>query len=239
MFAYYLKFLNNNLFDFISVSSHMKVPNRPASSNLSTITPPWPRPTPTSSQRHQITTKENVPQVLPVTRRLEGDYALEDLVPIQMGFCDLYPHLQPECSEVDKIVKYILDLNISVRFLNVKFSHKAALLDVENLMVACSNFRHQRFSLGQNGDEGKILKRWSQLVKELSIQSPLECLKTFKTTKKVSNFLLMFYTVGIWILNDQILDSTEYQRSYCLVLRLPKSWSTAWGGPLRAKRPGR
>ena len=182
----------------------MKVPNRPAISSsactrkttlaLSTLTPP--RPTPTSSQRHQIT-KENVPQVLRVTRRQEGGYALEDLVPIQMGFSDLYPHLQPECSEVDKIVKYILDLNISIRFLNVKFSHKDALLDVENLTVACPNFRHQRYSLGQTGDEGKILKRWSQLVKELSIQSPLECLKTFKTTNKVSSFMLMFYTVGI------------------------------------------
>ena len=120
--------------------------------------------------------------------RPEGiGHSLDEMVPIQMGYADLYEHLLPECSEVDRVVKYVLDLNILVRYINVKYSHRATL-EEEDISVAkksCPNFRHRRFVPGQIGEDGKILKRLEQLFRDLSIKNPERCIQDFGNSKKV------------------------------------------------------
>ena len=125
---------------------------------------------------------------VPPIRRNVGGHSLDKIVPIQLGYSDLYEHLLPECSEVDRVVKYILDLNIPIRYLNVMFSHQATFEELDSFKEACPSFRHQRFTPGDSGDKGKIMNTWKKLVKDANIKNPIKCLETFQNLKKV--FLL-------------------------------------------------
>ena len=103
-----------------------------------------------------------------------------------MGYADLYEQLLPECSEVDRVVKYILDLNILVRYLNVEHCYRAGFKKIkDDLKAECPNFKYLRFTPGPRGDEAKIHKRWKQLVKDSGITNPQLCLQNFRNSKMV------------------------------------------------------
>jgi hypothetical protein len=130
--------------------------------------------------------KENVPINKVVVTKADGSYSYEDWVPIQIGYFDLYQHLHPEESEVDKLVKYILDQNIPVRYLNVAYSNRTTVgNDVDGMNAVCPMFRHLRFTTGVNGDDGKIVKGWKEVVKQAKIKNPLKCLEALRDSKYV------------------------------------------------------
>ena len=113
--------------------------------------------------------------------------ALDSWTNIGEGFSDLADHLNPDDpdSEVDKVIKYIIDANIFVRYFNVKYNHITNILylytfEVKSVKKACSTFKIGRFSRGAKGEDGVIIKNWEKLVKDANIQNPLKCSKDFK-----------------------------------------------------------
>jgi hypothetical protein len=144
------------------------------------------KPSSTNLTKNKVSAKEIAPEKIRLAAaREDGNYAYDDWVPIQMGFADLLPNLQPDFSEVDKAVNYILDKNIPVRFFNVVYSKRATVEDVDTMANICPNFKHLRFVPGMSGDDGKILLRWKQLVKEAKIQNPRKCLQNLMASKMV------------------------------------------------------
>jgi hypothetical protein len=139
-----------------------------------------------SASSKQTKIKDSTKEIRLAKAREDRNYAYDDWVPIQMGFADLLPNLQPNFSEVDKAVNYILDKNIPVRFFNVIYSKRTAVKDVEGIKKMYPKFKHMRFVPGVCGDDGKIVKRWKQLVNEAKIQNPRQCLQDLMASKKVS-----------------------------------------------------
>ena len=100
------------------------------------------------------------------------------------GFAKLYAQLKPDdpASEVDKVVKYILDQNIPVRHLN---SLCKSLNSFESksergaLINKCPNIKFGRFSRGPNSEEEKIKQNWEELVKVAGILNPDKCMEDF------------------------------------------------------------
>jgi hypothetical protein len=120
--------------------------------------------------------------------RDDGAYEYDDWVPVQMGFAELYQHLNPEMSEVDKVCKYILDQNIPIRFLNVLYNDKCANAVQENLdeiKEKCPNFRNFRFVNGLKHEDGIIKRLWKTLIREADVQFPQDCFQQFSELKKV------------------------------------------------------
>ena len=118
----------------------------------------------------------------------DGAYALDDWVPAQMGFGDLYHHLKPESSEVDRICKLLLDQNFPIRYLNVVFWRKGCdtvQKHRQEIKQKSPDFKSCRFVSGPNGDVPLIGQRWEKLVAEASIQTPIECYKNFSSARKV------------------------------------------------------
>ena len=137
-------------------------------------------------KRSQVSDQETE-VALSIYNRFDRSCSYSDLVPIQMGYSDLLPLIHPQLSEADRVVKHILDKNILVRYYNVEFSHRVTIEDVSALKRVCPNFRHLRFTPGPTGDDGKIEKKWQQLVKECALKEPIKCLEEFANGKKVSN----------------------------------------------------
>ncbi len=113
--------------------------------------------------------------------------ALDSWANIREGFSDLADHLNPEDpnSEVDKMIKYILDANIPVRYFNVQYSNITQVvylysLELKNIKKVCSQFKIGRFSRGPKGEDGVIINNWEKLVKAANIQNPQKCCKDFK-----------------------------------------------------------
>jgi hypothetical protein len=102
---------------------------------------------------------------------------------IRDGFSDLEDHLNPDDpnSEVDKLVKHILDINIPIRYFNVK--HGALPLkslynfDLKDIKKYCPNFKIGRFSRGSTGEDGIIRQNWDKLAKEAQLKNPSKCIE--------------------------------------------------------------
>ncbi len=113
--------------------------------------------------------------------------SLDSWASIREGFSDLADHLNPEDpeSEVDKMIKFILDANIPVRYFNVQYSYITHItnlysLELMNIKKVCSHFKIGRFSRGAKGEDGVITTNWERLVKDANIQNPRKCYKDFK-----------------------------------------------------------
>jgi hypothetical protein len=114
----------------------------------------------------------------------DHDMSLDAWVSIKEGFSELDGQLDCQ-SEVDRVVKCILDIDISVRFVSVKFStftnnsinncKEAANHMIEN----CPGLKFNRFSTGSKGDDGKIKENWEKLMKIARIDDPTQCIKAF------------------------------------------------------------
>ncbi len=102
---------------------------------------------------------------------------------IREGFPDLEDHLNPDDpdSEVDKLVKHILGINIPIRYFNVK--HGALSLkslykfDLKDIKKYCPNFKIGRFSRGATGEDGIIRQNWEKLVKGVQLKNPSKCIE--------------------------------------------------------------
>ncbi len=106
---------------------------------------------------------------------------------IRDGFSDLEDHLNPDDpdSEVDKLIKYILNINIPIRYFNVKHGAYTNFktvyhLDKKGMKKAFPNLKIGRFSRGKTGDEGFIRHNWKKLVKGVQLKNPLKCIQDLK-----------------------------------------------------------
>ena len=168
------------------------------STNTSATKPTSKTPTQPSSSKNLTKKNDSSKEIAPekvqlAASRADGNHAFDDWVPIQMGFADLLPNLQPEFSEVDKVVNYILEQNIPVRYINVVYSGRSSVEDVDEIKKICPKYKHMRFVPGLSGDDGKILKRWKQLVIDAKIKNPEQCLEYLMASKRVFKFNTHFF----------------------------------------------
>jgi hypothetical protein len=118
----------------------------------------------------------------------DSEKSYEDFSPIMDGYGDLLDHLNPEDpkSEVDKVVKFILEKNILVRHMNVALCRYTNIKgrDFRDLHKQISDFKVGRYSSGDFGDDGRLIKRWNELVETVPIVDPDQCIKDFSQLKK-------------------------------------------------------
>ncbi len=104
----------------------------------------------------------------------EKEKPCEEWTNIRAGFSDLSCELDPynpDC-EVDKLIEYILDLNILVRNINVKYSYvsemKKQIGDVEAKDVKVGRY---------SAEEKQIIQgNWKRLIEKADIIDPAKCL---------------------------------------------------------------
>jgi hypothetical protein len=137
---------------------------------------------------------------------------LDAWTPIREGFSDVIEHLDPDDPdhEVDKVVKYILDENILVRHINVKFRnyslenvrHKTKQKNA--MKMNCPNVKFGRMCKGVSGDNGKILTNWADLVSNAQVINPLKCIMDFtRLVERDSNLgLLKQNILGCYLAQD-------------------------------------
>ncbi len=102
------------------------------------------------------------------------DKSYEDFSPILDGYADLLDHLNPEESEVDKVVKFILDKNIMVRHVNILLSHLSTPCcgDFKEILKVFKKLKSGRFTRGKFGEDAFLLRRWDELVRDVPIKHP-------------------------------------------------------------------
>jgi hypothetical protein len=112
----------------------------------------------------------------------------EDFSPIMDGYGDLLDPLNPEDpkSEVDKVIKFILEKNIKVRHVNIALSRYTFVKTgtFSNLHKKMPLIKVGRFSPGDFGDDDRLLKRWNELVETVPISNPEQCIVDFSKLKK-------------------------------------------------------
>ena len=100
----------------------------------------------------------------------------EDFSPIMDGYGFLLDHLKPDDpdSEVDKVVKFILDKNIQVRHINILLStaFSATNNHFYNKIKGFENLKSGRYTEGKYGEDAILLKQWSELVHSVPINDP-------------------------------------------------------------------
>ena len=88
-------------------------------------------------------------QSKPVSDPFEVKDLCEDWGTIQEGYGDLLQDLQPDNpdSEVDKVVKFILDQNFPIRYLEIKYNHFShpkfhqSITELKELAKSSSKFK--------------------------------------------------------------------------------------------------
>jgi hypothetical protein len=109
-----------------------------------------------------------------------NERALDSWANIREGFSDLADHVNPDDpdSEVDKMIKYILDANIPVRYFNAKFGHITLYTpELTKIKEACPTFKVGRFSRGAQGEDRIIIQNWKKLAKNANIKDRTMCIK--------------------------------------------------------------
>ncbi len=107
---------------------------------------------------------------------LKTDKSYEEFSPILDGYADLLDHLNPDDpnSEVDKVVKYILDKNIPIRNVNIQLSHIGSSRNrhfYRNIR-GLTSLKVGRYTKGKFGEDACLLKRWDELVRDVPIKDP-------------------------------------------------------------------
>jgi hypothetical protein len=119
----------------------------------------------------------------------KDEMRLDDWINLCEGFADLIPLLDPDDteSEVDKVVSFILNQNILVRYINVKY-RSYSIRHVYNHSKEKSDMKQNypeikigRFSIGSNGEDGIIKSNWEKLILEAKIKDPVKCIADFKS----------------------------------------------------------
>jgi hypothetical protein len=166
-------------------------PSTTSTSNPSTKTPTStkaPRNKPEKLKRtgeNKKSKKENLTNISNAGNEQEKAY--DDWSYIQEGYGELLDHLDPDNpdSEVDKVVKYILDKNIRVRHLNIQYSHLSltryfARCYKAEKNLAISGVKIGRFSVQENDI---IRKQWDQLMHKAKVRDSELCLEDFEKIK--------------------------------------------------------
>jgi hypothetical protein len=103
--------------------------------------------------------------------------------PILEGYGDLLGLLNPQNSEneVDKVIKHILDKNILVRNVNIDLAGITGgnTNKVLNKLSVLGLIIVGRFTPGEFGEDAFIRKRWNELVINVPILDPLQCIRDF------------------------------------------------------------
>ena len=163
-------------------------------------------PSPSTGKKTSIKTEKlETRQCKPVSYLFEGKDLCEDWGTIQDGYGDLLQDLQPDNpdSEVDKVVKYILDQNIPIRYLEIKynqFSHPKfhqSITELKELAKSSSKFKTGWFRPGKGG-EGEIIKRnWRKLIKNANIFDKRKCFEDFLACGRKSNVFACYLGQGL------------------------------------------
>jgi hypothetical protein len=124
---------------------------------------------------------------------------------ITEAFPNLYDQLNPNDpdSEVDKAVKYIFDINIPIRHLNVRYGTLSLRFFQKQILPKDRKNAHPllkvgRFSPGANGEDGIICQNWERLAKEAGLEDPpqfIEDLKNLISNKSKSSLNVMMQNV--------------------------------------------
>ena len=80
---------------------------------------------------------------------------------------------------MDKVVKYILDSNILVRHVNIKYKHVTQFRNnkhISKMKTDCSSIKRGRFS---KDEDGKIKQKWEKLIFDVPLKCPETCIEDF------------------------------------------------------------
>jgi hypothetical protein len=117
----------------------------------------------------------------------DSEKSYEDFSPIMEGYGDLLDSLNPDDpkSEVDKVVKFILDKNILVRHVNVLLSKisKSESQSFYSKIQGMGNLKVGRYTPGEFGDDACLRKRWDELVENVPIRDKDQCFQDFSNLK--------------------------------------------------------
>jgi hypothetical protein len=111
--------------------------------------------------------------------------ALDDWVPVEDSFLDMKMFLnnkRENLSEVDRILKFVLEQKFFVRCLNVVSIHRGSLNNIDDVIRSCPNYKIGPFSLVE---QHQVAGRWDQLIRDAEIREPIQLLRDFNAIKKV------------------------------------------------------
>jgi len=152
-----------------------------------------------------VATLEELSQLSSRHRSNDKQKSYDSWTNIGIGFSDLLDSLDPQV-EVDKLVKYILDLDIPVRHLNVMHGGYVNIKSAYTRMKAdCPDLKVGRFSRGPTGEDGTIIQNWEKLTKEAGITNPTKCVdelvklnnKTGDTLSPRKRNVIELFTLGM------------------------------------------
>ena len=134
---------------------------------------------------------QDIRQSKPVSDPFEGKDLCEDWGTIYDGYGDLLQDLQPDNPdcEVDKVVKFILDQNIPIRYLEIKYNHLTSRQchvnndELQKLAKANLKLRFVRFRPGKGGEGDIIQKNWDQLMHKANVANQEKCYRDIFLTK--------------------------------------------------------
>ncbi len=108
---------------------------------------------------------------------------------------ELDPH-NPD-SEVDKVIKHILDLNIRVRNINVKYN------SVSSIQKQRGDITLKALKFGRYSAEEKqiIQEHWRRLIQEADIKDPTKCLEDL-TQPRILGMLRRRNVLGCYLAQD-------------------------------------
>lgn len=87
-------------------------------------------------------------------------------------------------SEVDKVVQWILDKNIAIRFLNLKYiftKFNTTSRPAKEMIASCPKLKVGRFTTCAQGEAEMLSKTWDQLMVDAQVHDPLQCIKDFQS----------------------------------------------------------
>ena len=120
---------------------------------------------------------------------------LDSWTNLSEGFSDLVPFLNPDDtkSEVDKVVCFILEQNIPVRYVNIKYQsftlEQVCNRPKEKLEMKQNGIKFGRFSRGLLGEDEIIKLKWENLISEAKIKNPVKCIADFNSPIREENGL--------------------------------------------------
>ena len=120
---------------------------------------------------------------------MDDEPQLDSWTDLNEGFSDLVPFLNPDDteSEVDKVVCFILEQNIQVRYINIKYKyysvnqvHKRPIEKL-NMKQNCPGIKFGRFSTRIFGDDESIRRQMKKLISEAKIENPAKLIANLKS----------------------------------------------------------
>jgi hypothetical protein len=107
----------------------------------------------------------------------------DDWCQIQEGYGDLLEYLEPENpdSEVDKVVNFILQKNIQIRFLDMEIQNTSKTGGGFYPIIThlAKKYPVVKTSYFSKKDDEKIKNSWRNLIEEAEIEQPEKCFDDF------------------------------------------------------------